>query len=566
MTTTITLRSVKGSPLTHQEVDDNFSNLKETADNALDAVAGIGGKANASAIGVDDSASNMGTYTGSTIPDNGTVKQNIQSLETAVEARAVAATLAASGGAALVGYTPADGGAVVTVQTALRARVYAKKDFHAVGDGVADDSTALRAGATYAAANNCDFVLEAGNYKAAAMAITSYTGNGCGIIGESATITLAANETGLTITDSLNVHVSGIKFKSAAISGASQIGIKVVNSGRIDLRCSYEALTYGEYWASSATGLATGAYPIPSRTMPTVKACAAGVYCAPTAEYIDIVSPNITDCTLYGILSDAGNVKTLGGTVSGNDIGIVYDGSNSSNGDHGAIVGVTVNHNAKANIYLHDLDYSMLVTGCQIWAAIATNFGAGALATSFGIYLANAKNVNITGNTIANSKVNLGHDGLTYSIIGQNTFIADSARTTHNIKAISALSITTKTPHNIFEGTLVAAANNNDPEQLYAPTLAGAWVNFNAATYKSAGYWRDANGVVHLQGVVKDGTIDTTIFTLPNGFRPATIVVIATVSNALFGYIQINTDGTVVPKVGNNAWVSLEGITFKAEN
>jgi hypothetical protein len=65
---------------------------------------------------------------------------------------------------------------------------------------------------------------------------------------------------------------------------------------------------------------------------------------------------------------------------------------------------------------------------------------------------------------------------------------------------------------------------------------------------------------------VKDGTIDTTIFTLPNGFRPATIVVIATVSNALFGYIQINTDGTVVPKVGNNAWVSLEGITFKAEN
>lgn len=38
MTTSITLRSVKGSPLTWNEVDDNFSNLKATADAA--AVAG----------------------------------------------------------------------------------------------------------------------------------------------------------------------------------------------------------------------------------------------------------------------------------------------------------------------------------------------------------------------------------------------------------------------------------------------------------------------------------------------------------------------------------------------
>ena len=40
MTTSITLRSVKGSPLTWNEVDDNFSNLKTTADAAVPSTGG----------------------------------------------------------------------------------------------------------------------------------------------------------------------------------------------------------------------------------------------------------------------------------------------------------------------------------------------------------------------------------------------------------------------------------------------------------------------------------------------------------------------------------------------
>lgn len=85
MTTDITLRSVKGSPLTYTELDDNFSNLKETADAAADAVAAVGGKANASAVGIGVNDTSMGTFTGSTIPDSSTAKQGMQALETAVE-------------------------------------------------------------------------------------------------------------------------------------------------------------------------------------------------------------------------------------------------------------------------------------------------------------------------------------------------------------------------------------------------------------------------------------------------------------------------------------------------
>lgn len=84
--TEITLRGTKGAPLTHQELDENFANLKETADLAYDAVAGVGGKANASALGTDADATSLGTFTGSTIPDGSTAKAAIQALETALEA------------------------------------------------------------------------------------------------------------------------------------------------------------------------------------------------------------------------------------------------------------------------------------------------------------------------------------------------------------------------------------------------------------------------------------------------------------------------------------------------
>jgi hypothetical protein len=104
MTTSITLRATKGTPLTHNEVDANFTNLQTTADAAAsDASQGLNTKANASAVGIASGDANMGTYTGTTIPDNETAKQNLQSLETAVETKANASAVGITASATNMG-------------------------------------------------------------------------------------------------------------------------------------------------------------------------------------------------------------------------------------------------------------------------------------------------------------------------------------------------------------------------------------------------------------------------------------------------------------------------------
>jgi hypothetical protein len=403
-----------------------------------------------------------------------------------------------------------------------------------------------------------------GRYVAPGLVVNSYSGSGLRIDGAGAVIRLGANETGLSIIGSERVYLGrGLRFDSTAASGLSQIGVLVTNSARLEIAGEYELLTYGVQVASTKTGISTGAYPIPLRLSPIVRACAAGVYCAATGEYVEILGANVTDCTLYGAVIDAGNVKILGGQFSGNDVAIQYDGSNSTNGDHGAINAVTVNHNAKAGIVLKNLDYSMIVEGCNIWAHIASNYSTGAYATSFGLLLQTVKNVVAVGNVIGNNKVNIGVDGMTTSRL-ENILIADSGYTTHNIKEIAALTLAHGNHiKNTYQGTLVASANNNDTEQYYTPTLTNSWVNFGGG-YTSARYWRDALGVVHLEGTIKSGTIGTVAMVLPAGFRPAGTMACHVLSNDALGRVTIETNGQVTPAIGSNTWVSLDGISFKA--
>lgn len=96
------------------------------------------------------------------------------------------------------------------------------------------------------------------------------------------------------------------------------------------------------------------------------------------------------------------------------------------------------------------------------------------------------------------------------------------------------------------------------------PAFQGTWVNY-AAGYEEAGYWKDPWGVVHLCGTVKNGTINTPIFTLPGGYRPKAREMFVNQAGADTGFrLDVSAAGDVIPVNGTNGYVSLSGITFRA--
>jgi hypothetical protein len=94
------------------------------------------------------------------------------------------------------------------------------------------------------------------------------------------------------------------------------------------------------------------------------------------------------------------------------------------------------------------------------------------------------------------------------------------------------------------------------------PSFQNGWVNYDT-TYNAAGYFKDSLGIIHLRGLVKNGS--GVLFTLPAGYRPPRreLFAVATHPNTV-GRIDILADGQVLMVSGSNLWISLDGITFKA--
>ena len=91
------------------------------------------------------------------------------------------------------------------------------------------------------------------------------------------------------------------------------------------------------------------------------------------------------------------------------------------------------------------------------------------------------------------------------------------------------------------------------------------WVNYGVV-YNNAGYFKDSNGVVHLRGLIRNGTIGSVIFNLPAGYRPVSRELFSTISINGYARVDVNTNGDVIHSSfnGANGWVSLDGLTFKA--
>lgn len=102
-------------------------------------------------------------------------------------------------------------------------------------------------------------------------------------------------------------------------------------------------------------------------------------------------------------------------------------------------------------------------------------------------------------------------------------------------------------------------------ESWKAPTLINSWANYGGS-YNRCGYFKDSMGVVHLRGLVRNGTIGQVIFRLPSGYRPPgrELHSSRTAGEAAAGRIDVLPSGNVLPVSGSASWISLDGITFRA--
>lgn len=111
--------------------------------------------------------------------------------------------------------------------------------------------------------------------------------------------------------------------------------------------------------------------------------------------------------------------------------------------------------------------------------------------------------------------------------------------------------------------------------EVIAPTLLNSWVNFGSV-YLDAGYYKDSLGRVHLQGLIKNGTVPNNAFVLPVGYRPSARLIFnqmasdVTATSYVFDRVDVLSDGGVniigYAPAGSSApaWVSLNGISFLA--
>jgi S-layer homology domain len=96
------------------------------------------------------------------------------------------------------------------------------------------------------------------------------------------------------------------------------------------------------------------------------------------------------------------------------------------------------------------------------------------------------------------------------------------------------------------------------------PPFENGWHNFDPG-YSQAGFFKDALGIVHLQGFIT-GTSGTTAFTLPAGYRPAKSLVLPMADSfPAAALLQIFPDGRVEPlrAGGGLSSAGVDGLSFR---
>lgn len=113
--------------------------------------------------------------------------------------------------------------------------------------------------------------------------------------------------------------------------------------------------------------------------------------------------------------------------------------------------------------------------------------------------------------------------------------------------------------------TEVEKKANRKQEDWITPTLLNGWTDFGGV-YESVGYMKDEFGFVHIRGMIKGGTVGQIAFMLPEGYKPLKSQYHTCISADVVRILNVQRNGTVLTSpLASNAWITLNGISFKAE-
>ena len=85
---------------------------------------------------------------------------------------------------------------------------------------------------------------------------------------------------------------------------------------------------------------------------------------------------------------------------------------------------------------------------------------------------------------------------------------------------------------------------------------ANSWVKFGAG-WAPIKYRKTPDGTVQLRGLMKNGIIGSSPFTLPTGYRPTISLIFAAATSTGYGEMRISSGGIVTAISGGTSWFSV---------
>jgi hypothetical protein len=540
---------------------------------------------------------------------------------------ALTASLAASSGSSLIGFIQAGTGAVATTAQAKMRETISVKDFGAVGDDVADDTTKIQAAINYANTIGGDVYFPAGIYK-----ITNgLTINNSGDTSDTFKASMYGDSS-----SSARIHGMAGSYDMLTITGGTGAGVEShqVIRGLFFVKEDYVGYCIGgdnlAFLSLEDVSCFNGAYSFYATDVLSsvfyncvFRQATIGM----RAEYTNFSYPNAL--TMVGCV--VGNCRDAGIWIVGGTTFNMFGGSVESNGIDGSSAtkfGVLLNNSGVQGSVSGNFSgvyFENNVGTADIWLANSAQPAAASISgcsfarISSTYYVTNNIYVETSGAGITQS-VSVAGCGFKYF----NTYVPNSGRKYINSSSTSGgvstvawsgcvFQSATETPTITNEiqltggaggyvtavtGTAPVVSSGGTTPAISMAASSGSvngylsstdWNTFNGKastafpgwnsvtfqnSWSDAGfpsplcsYYKDAFSVVRLQGgAIRGSNSSATIFTLPSGYRPASVMIFPVYgevsSVATLSIVTIDTSGNVSMLPAGNT-VGLNSITFQ---